>query len=501
MLRLDTFQNRSGLWALALTILGLLLRLFQLGEWSFWHDEALTVLLAQKPIPELVAITAADVHPPLYYLVVKLFLLFGQSETLARLPSVIFGAGSIYLLYLLGRDLFEATVGLVGAFIMTISPLQLFYAQEARMYTQLIFLTILAGWLLFRALRTENWIDWLLFSVVITLAAYTTYFAFPVVAAMALYIILVEKRWRSTVFFLISIAVSVLLYIPWLGIFLTQSRAVIDTYWMATPSPLLLFTTVTGFFTSYTLPTWGIAVSLVATLLIVFVTLNEIRHAIREGNRVKPLLWLLLWGLVPLLGTYLVSLIRPIFQLRTVITAAPPFYLMVAWGVASARQRRLNMLLFLPALAMMLISIFNFYFNPAFAKPAWRQAAFYVQTQVRPGDIVLHTSPGSLMPFLAYPHSVRHVLLPGDPELVQENAPSQSIGVAVGGEPQPIEQAVQGYDRAWLVVGLDQAIDYQQQQLAEIEARYRLLEENRINGIYIGTFALDETGVGVEAGR
>ena len=51
------------------------------------------------------------------------------------------------------------------------------------------------------------------------------------------------------------------------------------------------------------------------------------------------------------------------------------------------------------------------------------------------------------------------------------------------------------------MVGLNQAIDYQQQQLAEIEARYRLLEENRINGIYIGTFALDETGVGVEAGR
>ena len=489
-LRFDTFHNRPGSWAFALTLFGLLLRLFQLGEWSFWHDEALTVLLAQKPIPELVAITAADVHPPLYYLIVKVFLLFGQNETIARLPSVMFGAGSVYLFYLLGRELFDANVGLVGALIMAIAPLQLFYAQEARMYTQLIFLTILAGWFLFRALRTEGWVWWVLFILSITLAAYTTYFALPVIAAMGVYVLLIEKQGRSTRPFLISLAGSLLLYIPWLGVFLSQSRAVLDSYWIATPSPLLLFTTLTGFFTSYTLPALGIAISLAATLLIIFVTLNEIRHAIQAGNAVKPLFWLLLWGFIPLLGTYLISLIRPIFELRTVMTAAPAFYLMIAWAVTRARHRYINALFFVPTAAVMVVSIFNFYFNPAFAKPAWRQAAFYVQSQVRPGDIVLHTSPGSFMPFLAYPHSVDHVLLPGDPELVRDNAPSQSIGIAVGGEPQPLEQATKGYERAWLVVGLDQAVEYQQQQLAEIEARFELLSENKTGNIFIFSYAL-----------
>ena len=84
------FQEKY--WLIWLLLLGLLLRLFQISEWSLWHDEAITVLLAQKPIRELIPITAADVHPPLYYLLVKPFLWLGKNELLARLPSALWGA-------------------------------------------------------------------------------------------------------------------------------------------------------------------------------------------------------------------------------------------------------------------------------------------------------------------------------------------------------------------------------------------------------------------------
>ena len=480
-------------WIVWLTLLALILRLFQLAEWSFWHDEALTVLLAQKPLGELIAITAADVHPPLYYLVVKLFTVAGQNEWLARFPSALSGAGAVFVLTLLGRELFDDEVGLAAGFIMAISPLQLFYAQEARMYTLLLLLTIFSAWCLFRALREDRLFWWVLYSGGTTLACYTAYFAFPVLAAMGLYVLLVDRRRGRVFHFLLSMGVVILLYFPWIGILTSQTRAVFDTYWIETPHPLLLFTTLSAFFTGYTLPVWGIVVALAATLLIIFVVLNNVRHAFNNDVPVQPLLWLLLWGFVPLLGTFIISLLLiPMFQLRTVITAAPAFYLLVGWGLARTPHRKLNILIFGPLLAMMLISVLNFYFNPTFAKPGWREAARFVFEHTQPGDVILHTSPGSYLPFLSYErseHSAEHILLP-DPKVMRENAASQPIIAAIGGRSQTLESAVRGHERAWLVVGLDQSVAYQLAQKRNFDGRYRLLEENEISGIQIFAYAL-----------
>jgi len=478
-------------WILLLTMLGLFLRLFQLGEWSFWHDEALTVLLARKLTPELIRITAADVHPPLYFLVVKAFMALGQSEFAIRLPSALCGTGSILALYLLGRDLFDERAGQVSALIMAISPLQLFYAQEARMYAQLLLLIVFGSWCFIRALRNDTLLWWGLFILSAALASYTAYFAFPVLFAMGLHVFLIDRQRKHIYHFLLAVGIVALLYLPWIGVLLSQTQAVLGSYWMERPSPLIIFTTLSAFFVGYSLPPLWIAISLAVTLLIIFVILNHARHALASSIDTQPLVWLLLWGFVPLLGTCAISLLRPIYQIRTVITASPAFYLLIAWGLTRVQQKKLNLLLSLPTLTMMIASIFGFYFNPIFAKPLWRQAAHYVHEHTQPGDVVLHTSDGSFLPFLCYDPNVEHVLLPGDPAFVHENIPSQSIVSAVGGPPQPTENAAQGYERAWLVVGLDHAVTYQKQQKQSFDAHYRLLEQTDIGGIYIFTYALD----------
>jgi hypothetical protein len=376
---------------------------------------------------------------------------------------------------------------------MAISPLQLFYAQEARMYAQLLLLIVLASWCFVRALHSDSILWWGLFTLGVTLASYTAYFAFPVFGAIGLYVLLVDKRPKRILHFLLAIGIVAWLYLPWIGVFFSQTRSVLDSYWIARPSPLTIFTTLSAFFVSYSLPSFWIAVSLAATLLIIFVVLNDVRHALAEDSiDTQSLVWLLLWGFVPLLGTYVVSLVRPIFQIRAVLTTSPAFYLLVGWGITRVRQRKLNLLLFLPTLVMMLVSVLNFYFNPAFAKPPWRQTAYYVREQAKPGDVVLHTSDGSFLPFLSYDHNVEHILLPEDPVAARENAPSQSIVAAVGGLPQPIDEAIQGYERAWLVVGLDHALTHQLEQKQRFDARYRLLGETEIGGIHIFSYALEK---------
>lgn len=479
-------------WALVVLVLGLFLRLFQLGEWSFWHDEALTVLLARKSVADLVRITGADVHPPLYFVLVKAFLGLGQSEFIVRLPSALCSTGSIVLLYLLGRDLFDARTGLVSAAITAFSPLQLYYAQEARMYMQLMLLTVFCSWCLMRALRTGRVLWWGLFVLGATLACYTAYFVFPVLLAMLLYVVLVDRERKSISGILFSMGIVLAFYLPWMGVLVSQTRAIADTYWMERPHLLMIFTTLCAFFVGYSLSQVWTVVALVAALFMIFVVLNSVRHSLVERRPdAEALVWLLLWGLVPLLGTYAVSLVRPIFQIRTVMTAAPAFYLLVGWGLTRVRRRRTHWILFMPTLLIMAVSAWNFYFDPAFSKPAWRQAALYVNEHAQDGDVAIHTSEGSFLTFLCYEHHIEHTLLPEDPDTAQKNAPSQQIVAAVASPSQPIDRAVRGHKRAWVVVGLDHAVEHQISQKEQFDARYPLLVEDRVGGVLVYLYQLE----------
>lgn len=480
-------------WLWWLVGLALALRLFHLDAWSFWHDEALTVLLAQQPIADLVAITAADVHPPLYFLLVKLFLLLGQSEFIVRLPSVLSSVGAILMVYLIGRDLFDEKVGLTSAFMMTLSPIQLFYAQEARMYTLLLLLTGFCGWAFSRALRDNHPRWWGVFVLAATLASYTAYFSFPIFLAMGLYLLLVDRRRERLLSFVLSMGLVAVLYLPWLSVFFSQTRSVLASYWIETPHLLSLLTTLSGFFVGVSLPAFWVAVALVVTLFVVFAILNNARHALMSGNiHRQALLWLLFWMLVPLLGTYLVSLVRPIFQLRTVLTASLPLYLLVGWGLIHIPRPRLNQALFAPVLAVMGISLVNYYFNPAYAKPPWDEAAAYVREHAQADEVTLHPSEGSYLPFWVYNPAMEQILLPGDPKIARINAPSQAIVAAVTAPKQELALAAQGRDRVWLVLGLDQAIDYQLAQKDYFDNHYRLLEETQVGGIYILKYATDK---------
>lgn len=479
-------------WIWWLIGLALVLRLFHLGAWSFWEDEALTILLARQPVSNLVSIMAtADVHPPLYFLLVKAFMLLGQTEFIIRLPSALASTGAVFVLYLIGRDLFDEKVGLTGALLLAISPLQLLYAQEARMYAQLLLLTCLSGWTFIRAMRGQSRRWWAFFVISAALACYTAYFIFPVFLAMGLYVLLIDRTRKNIWRFGLSMLLAAGLYLPWLAVLFSQTRSVMASFWLERPHPLTLLTTLSGFFIGVSLPAFWIAVSLGVTLMIIFVILNNVRHALMTGSAdSRALLWLILWIFVPLLGLYLISLVRPIFQLRAVITASAPLYLLIGWGLLRTPRPRLNQWLFLPTLLVMVLSLANFFFDPAYAKPAWREAAAYVQAHAQPGDIAIHTSDGSFLPFLAYDPAIDHIRLLEDPAADQADSRPQAIIAAVTAPRQSVAAATQGRQRAWLILGLDRAIEYQLGQKDYFDHHFSLVNETNIHGVYIFEYAL-----------
>lgn len=120
------------------------LRLYQLGTESLWIDEMLSIrdALSIGGVVEATSGLTSDVRP-LYYIVLRFWMLFGQSDVWLRGLSVLFGMGAIYLIYELGQRLISKQVGLVGATMMAISPLFINHAQEVRMYSLIAFISLL----------------------------------------------------------------------------------------------------------------------------------------------------------------------------------------------------------------------------------------------------------------------------------------------------------------------------------------------------------------------
>ncbi|MCB0064729.1 MAG: glycosyltransferase family 39 protein, partial [Caldilineaceae bacterium] len=139
-----------------LLLLGILsafgLRLFHLGQESLWYDETVSVVLARKSVPALIAHTAGDIHPPGYYLLLHLWqqlvnpTLAHGLEYLFAWPSVLFGMLMVVLLYPLGRRLFAPGVAGVGLWLAAMHPYQIWYSQEVRMYTVGATLGLLCLW-------------------------------------------------------------------------------------------------------------------------------------------------------------------------------------------------------------------------------------------------------------------------------------------------------------------------------------------------------------------
>ncbi len=195
---------------LALLLLAFALRVYALDAQSLWYDEAVTAQVAQQGLGELARWTADDIQPPLYYaLVAGWTRLAGTGEWALRFPSVVFGLLMVALAYVLGRRLFGRPAGRVAALLASLHPLWIYYSQEARMYTLLTALGMLAGYALLRVLASSQepgsarkrlgW--WAVFVGASIALLYTHYFAAFLLLAFALFFVLaltIEAVRKST---------------------------------------------------------------------------------------------------------------------------------------------------------------------------------------------------------------------------------------------------------------------------------------------------------------
>lgn len=149
-------------------------------KFSIWFDEAFGSYLVRFNFFDITRYTANDVHPPLYYWVLKVWTLaFGNTEIGLRSLSIFFGAITITLAFLFVLRFYGRRASYLALLFLVLSPLFVRYGQEARMYTMLTAIIVAATYVLIYAERynTKKRWPWIVYGVLLAAGMLTQYFA------------------------------------------------------------------------------------------------------------------------------------------------------------------------------------------------------------------------------------------------------------------------------------------------------------------------------------
>ncbi|MGB8214397.1 MAG: glycosyltransferase family 39 protein [Anaerolineales bacterium] len=148
------FEEAAPWLVIFITLFGGILRVLLLGNKGMWLDETFSVWLAKQSVSAMLHwVVTIDQQPPLYYLLLHAWIaLNGDTPYYVRLLSALFGAGTIPIIYLIGKRMSGAVAGVAAATLLALSPFNIRFAQDARMYTLLEFNAAVAIYALVRLL-------------------------------------------------------------------------------------------------------------------------------------------------------------------------------------------------------------------------------------------------------------------------------------------------------------------------------------------------------------
>jgi uncharacterized membrane protein len=258
-------------------------------------------------------ITRDDVHPPLYYLGLNAWvMLLGESELFLRVYSLFWGMLALSATMQLALNLKDRPSALLAGILLASAGFFLYYTREARMYTQLLALSVLACSLCWRYLQHPTHWRGLFLGITLGMLALTQYIALVWIAVLALWCVFSSRSIRQLFIHLIPFVLGGLVSLAWLP-FALQQFAQRATNALPLPSD------------------WGTLFALLYQLTTNQLTLFALIILVGSGvmlwqRQHKALAYLLCLSVIPLALLLYVNTITPVFQLR---------YVIVLWAIGA----------------------------------------------------------------------------------------------------------------------------------------------------------------------
>jgi hypothetical protein len=438
--------SRATLGVAGVTLVALALRIAALDE-SFYADEMYTYEISTRP--DLHAVLAGvrsdlEITPPLFFAVAWLSQKAGDPFLWLRMPSLLAGVATVPVVYLLGLRTVGRSAALVGAGLLALSPVAIFYATEARAYALMTLLAALSTIALLQALDTNDRRWWATLALLDAAAMYTHYTAAFVLAAQAAWALFTRRDLLKPL--LLAHGAAALLYLPWVPFLLEDADAPAQKL-IGALEPFTLDNVVRnlarlgggGAFVPLTdLPGTPAFVLLGAAAVIGLAGLGW--RAIRSHRFVLPertLLVVLLAFAAPVGAALYSTLTDDLFVVRNLISSLPG--LALAFGaLLTAPPRPVSAVALALALAALGLGALGT-FEKDSQRPAYEEVADYVEANSRPGDVVLELNAFAEPPGLALQ---KHV----DPEL-----PYFKMNFPYAEEPQALAAATASGGRVLFV--------------------------------------------------
>lgn len=474
---------------------GLLLRLVRLGERPLWYDEAFSLLLSRQTLPKIVAGTAADTMPPLYYFLLHGWLGLGGGIAWARLLNVLLGMLLLGLAYVWGKQLLNRESGLWLVALMAMSPFLIYHAQELRMYTLLAVTTLGYILLVDRFLRAGSQLRWAAGAGVALLAALALYShnlaGFTLVVPSLL--LALRRRWRDLARLALPQAGALLLFSPWLALVPAQISKIQSAFWTPVPGPTEILQLLITIHTNLPVPDPLLPIALFGTLAtLAFAAFGLVRLGLLASATVFRLF---AYMLIPAIFLFALSyLMRPLFVPRALIVSALAYFALLALLLANQSDRSLRVLLLASFTMPILLALPYQYGYSKFPRSPFDQAEAYLEGVVGPHTVIVHDNKLSYFPMVVYGPELPMEFLPDEPGSHNDTLALETQD-ALGLHPAAnLEAAVDGANEVWFVVFERAVEEYEAQgrphpQVAALGNQFQLVDEMRFNDMLLLHFS------------
>lgn len=397
-------QQNKNLDLIFLVLLAGFCSFYKLSVRNFWCDEAMNYLLSFNFSSEL-----KFTYPPLYPTLLHFVTQFSQNEFFLRLSSALFGIFSVIVFYFFAFRLAGRKVAMLSAVLLTLSPLRIWYSQEASPHIMafcLVLSAIYSFYLFTSEATVRNLFFWSLFNL---LSFYTSNYSLLLLPAQALYLLLVRKELGG--FFIKKytqgLFIQLVLFLPQIHILLDALSFIGKGFWIPGPSFNSLRYTVMNFLLGYngTVLTYDLAFAIFC-LVLILAFFSPVP---------KKILWLFIsFGVFPLLTIYAFHFFLRVYLDRNNLIFMPLFFLIISAVILAIRTRIIRVAFLCLLVGLMIHSVINYfrdvmplaghqaYISGVYIKKNVTNIIDQIKKEYSVNDILAVSSPGIVGPVYFY---------------------------------------------------------------------------------------------------
>lgn len=430
-------------YSAALTLLAAILLAFRLGRRTMAADEATSYFIAQLDLAGFwESLRTSEANGSLFYLALRFWRYLGGSEWLLRALPALFAAAAVPLLFAIARRLFNSRIAAVAGLLMAVNSFFVAHGQEARSYSLALLLVTLSTYLFVRCLEKERTWAWPVYVLVSAFAIYAHFFsAFVVAVHFGVALVRNHGRdWYGRV--ALTYCALVVLIGPLVYFVLFNDVGQVD--WIPDPTPKQFLDTARAL--------TGARIEAAGLALIAVAVIGVVLAAARTRSDRWRLVLIAGWLVVPLVGAYLISLVKPLLVARYLLIALPGLALSLAVVINELRLRLAQAVLFVAVVAFSVHGLAEWY-SGSMGLP-WDSWARVVAERERPSDGLIFYAPTIIRPFGYYAGYYGH----GSPDRTPPSVYPDELWLGFSRtrftpDLESIERRVSGRSRIWYVEG------------------------------------------------